>query len=557
MTTTGLRAYGNNVALAGPATLTGTVASFFGGLDGNGNALVLNFTSSTAIAANGSFTDLASLTSTGPTALAGTVITTGQQSYQGATSLTGAIELQRSAGSFTGGLDAAGNALTLNFTQSTAVTGSVFSNLSDLTSLGPVALSGQIDSSGFQNYATAATLSADTTLNATGNIDFGSLVDGARQLNIQSGGNVSFFAALGSTTPLQGLNLASAAAVTALGALAIDGTGGTGAGLRIGDGVSNVNIAQPGGTISNAALSGILLAGNTTGSTMSGFTITNSGSHGIEAAGGSYTGTTIENSSITARVGDGFHAANATGLTATLLHSADNAKAGIRVAGTSSNVTISDSLIGLDANGTAAQPNLGQGIVVSVATGTTLQGNTISNHTVGVLVDNGANLTIGSASGTTTGDADANVITKNTSAGIVVNGAGSQNVSILSNSIFENDFIGISLSAGGNALARTPTLTSATTTAVVGSITGTDGDVYRIQYFKSADAVTSSSRFAQGQELIGYQDVTIAGGTASIDEDISGSSVIVTDWITATATLLVGGLPSETSQFSFGIRVTA
>ena len=158
MTTTGLRAYGNNVALAGLATLTGTVASFFGGLDGNGNAMVLNFTSSTAIAANGSFTDLASLTSTGPTALAGTVITTGQQSYQGATSLTGAIELQRSAGSFTGGLDAAGNALTLNFTQSTAVTGSVFSNLSDLTSLGPVALSGQIDSSGFQNYATAATL---------------------------------------------------------------------------------------------------------------------------------------------------------------------------------------------------------------------------------------------------------------------------------------------------------------------------------------------------------------------------------------------------------------
>ena len=195
--------------------------------------------------------------------------------------------------------------------------------------------------------------------------------------------------------------------------------------------------------------------------------------------------------------------------------------------------------------------------MVSVATGTTLQGNTISNHTVGVLVDNGANLTIGSANGTLVSDPDANVITKNTSAGVVVNGAGSQNVSILSNSIFENDFIGISLSAGGNALARTPTLTSATTTAVVGSITGTDGDVYRIQYFKSADAVTSSSRFAQGQELIGYQDVTIAGGTASIDEDISGSSVIVTDWITATATLLVGGLPSETSQFSFGIRVTA
>ena len=35
---------------------------------------------------------------------------------------------------------------------------------------------------------------------------------------------------------------------------------------------------------------------------------------------------------------------------------------------------------------------LEKGIVVSVATGTTLQGNTISNHTVGVLVDNGATL---------------------------------------------------------------------------------------------------------------------------------------------------------------------
>ena len=190
-------------------------------------------------------------------------------------------------------------------------------------------------------------------------------------------------------------------------------------------------------------------------------------------------------------------------------------------------------------------------------TGTTLQGNTISNHTVGVLVDNGANLTIGSASGTTTGDADANVITKNTSAGVVINGAGSQNVSILSNSIFENDFIGISLSAGGNALARTPRLTAASTTEAVGSIIGTDGDVFRIQYFKSADEVTSSSRFAQGEQLIGYRDVTIVGGTASIDYDVSSPGVIVTDWIAAIATFLVGGLPSETSQFSFGIRVAA
>ena len=103
----------------------------------------------------------------------------------------------------------------------------------------------------------------------------------------------------------------------------------------------------------------------------------------------------------------------------------------------------------------------------------------------------------------------------------------------------------------------TPILASAYMYLVTDSSSGTDGDVFRSQYFKSSANVTSSSRFAQGEELIAWQDVTIAGGTASIDEDISSAGVIVTDWITATATLLDGGLPAETSQFSFGIRVTA
>jgi len=190
-------------------------------------------------------------------------------------------------------------------------------------------------------------------------------------------------------------------------------------------------------------------------------------------------------------------------------------------------------------------------------TGTVVQGNTISNHTVGVLVDNGKDLTVGSGNGTTIGDTLGNTISKNSSAGIVVNGAGSSNITMLSNKIFENDFIGISLAGGGNSRAVTPTLSTASTTAVTGSISGRNGEVFRIQYFKSSAAVTTSSRFAQGEELIAWQDVTIVGGTASIDEDISGAGVIVTDWITATATLVDGGVPSETSQFSFGIRVTA
>lgn len=93
-------------------------------------------------------------------------------------------------------------------------------------------------------------------------------------------------------------------------------------------------------------------------------------------------------------------------------------------------------------------------------------------------------------------------------------------------------------------------------TTVTGSITGTDGDVLLIQFFKTSSNVTISSRFVQGEDLIIWQEVTIVGGTASIDEDISSAGAIVTDWITATATLLDGGLPAETSQFFFGICVT-
>lgn len=641
-----------------------------------------------------------------------------------------------------------------------------FVGLRNLTSHGPVELNGTITTLGGQNYAAAATLSADATLIAAGGIDFGGHVDGARMLNLQSTGNITFSGPLGSETPLQGLNLASAAAVTALSSLTINGTGGSSAGLTIASDVNNVNIAQPGSSITSANLSGLLLAGGSTGSTLGGFTITDSGRHGIEAAGGSYVDTTVGNSSVTTSAGDGFHATNASGLTGTFLHSAGNSKAGVRVAGSSSGVTISSSIVGLTGAGNVAQPNLGQGVIVSSATGTSIEnttisgnrlygvvlnegantsvvsnnrigtgtdgttpigngqsgifvldgatetsiigntirsnngmagiqvvagvgstviggtgssanllvgnglfgmtvsgttaarvlgnlitghttdnlylnnakmlavgssnagegnsfsgtdyglyaggdltgttiennsfsqhtlagvvlngasnltfvnntlddngvaglyatgdltstairGNTISNHTVGVAVENGSNLSIGSDVGTTINDPAANLITKNTNEGIVVSGAGSQHVSILSNAIYENGLIGIRLSDDGNARAVAPSLTTATTAQVTGSISGTNGDVYRIQYFKSSDAVTASSRSAQGQDLIASQDVVIDGSTVSIDLDIGESGVMVNDWITATATLIDVGLPAETSEFCFGIRVTA
>jgi parallel beta-helix repeat protein len=196
-------------------------------------------------------------------------------------------------------------------------------------------------------------------------------------------------------------------------------------------------------------------------------------------------------------------------------------------------------------------------------TGSSVAANTISGQTVGVYVSKGSNLTIGSSTGTTVPETEGNVISNNTYAGVVLDGGTSgggsltANVSVLSNSIYDNGQFGISLINGANSQLAAPRLASASTTLVTGSISGANGDVFRIQYFKSSDAVTSSSRSAQGQELIAWKDVTIAGGTASVDQDISGAGVVVSDWITATATRLDGGVPSETSPFSFGIRVTS
>jgi hypothetical protein len=49
----------------------------------------------------------------------------------------------------------------------------------------------------------------------------------------------------------------------------------------------------------------------------------------------------------------------------------------------------------------------------------------------------------------------------------------------------------------------------------------------------------------------------IAGCSAALELELTGTGVTVADWIKATATTLAGGLPSETSPFSFGLRVTA
>jgi hypothetical protein len=205
-------------------------------------------------------------------------------------------------------------------------------------------------------------------------------------------------------------------------------------------------------------------------------------------------------------------------------------------------------------------------------------GNTIDGHGTGVWVVDGYGLAIGSETGTdpaetVPGDSSliGNVIANNTGNGIVIqiNDANlpSINNTILSNSIYSNGIFGIQMYGPTELFVAPPSRSGATLdegtgeVSVTGSVQGIEGETYRIQYFKSSANVTTSSRYAQGETLVAYQDVVINGGSASIDLLISSlANVIATDWITTTSTLLSGGTPptpSRTSAFSFGVRVTA
>ena len=334
MTTTGLQNYSTPVTLLNDVTFEGTEGQFTGGLDGNQKDLALNFTAPVTINGSETFGNIANLSVQNAANLSGTINTTGFQNYGGAVTLSGATILQGTSGTFGGGLDGQTNNLQLEFSSETEIDGSeVFSNIGDLNSTGPVRLSGAISTTGFQNYGNTTTLFGDTALNTggSGNVSFGNTVDGSHDLAIEAGsGRIDFFGALGASAPLQSLNLASASAVQANSTLAIDGTGGSGPGVRVGPNVDNLNIAQPGSTISNASQDGILFAGGSANSTVGGFTITNSGGSGVSILSGFYGGTSaFTNLMVTGSAVDGFAATGAFGFQVTNSEFTTNGRHGI------------------------------------------------------------------------------------------------------------------------------------------------------------------------------------------------------------------------------------
>jgi hypothetical protein len=312
-----------NMDSSGDVALRGFSLTIPGVINGPGGFwpnFLIDFEDTTAPTSLFGFNRISDFVSEGDVSLNGTFTNDGTQTFNGNVSLAGDTVLSSESGIgavIWNGVDGNSNDLSLNFATVTAID-SNYQNLKNLTVKSDASLTGTISTSGFQDYNSTTTLVGDTALSATGNVRFGDTLDGSHDLSIEAdSGRIDFFGALGSSAPLRSLNLESATAVEALAPLTIDGTGGTGPGLRFGPAVGNVNISQPGSTITNAAQEGILLAGGSANTTLAGFTISNSGASGVVALAGNYSGTTFSNSTVTGSGGDGFTAFNADGLSVT------------------------------------------------------------------------------------------------------------------------------------------------------------------------------------------------------------------------------------------------
>ena len=91
--------------------------------------------------------------------------TTPDLNFNGNVTLIGAMEFEGISATFANGVEAAGNDLTLNFSQTTTLGG--FNNVANFTSLGAVDLNGNFATTGSQNYSGNVALNADTNLIAT------------------------------------------------------------------------------------------------------------------------------------------------------------------------------------------------------------------------------------------------------------------------------------------------------------------------------------------------------------------------------------------------------
>lgn len=215
--------------------------------------------------------------------------------------------------------------------------------------------------------------------------------------------------------------------------------------------------------------------------------------------------------------------------------------------------------------------NCGIGLEVRGRLKWTVEANTFEDNGVGILVDASSDGIIGSEFDTALGVPLGNTIRRNGAGSgsprggiVVLNGT---RIAILRNAISDNTPIGIDLGGDGvtvndyqdadtgpNNRQNFPTLLNVTVNAntlVEGVFAGIAAvRSYRLQFFRSA--ALNASGNAEGQLYLGETTVTTdAIGHASVAATLP--AIAPGDIVTATATLLDGTAPTDTSEFSPGV----
>ena len=206
---------GGGIALAGDVTLAstgGAAISLNGAVDG-AQALTLNTSGATNLGDVGATTALTSITTDagGTTELnGGTVTTSGAQTFGDTVNLRTSVTATGTTGT-AAAVDGHGNDLTLNYTGLTFINGNVtgVNNLATGNG-GTTALTGTISTSGTQTYNDAVVLGGTTVLassntSAAANITFGSSVNGAQSLTVNTAGATTFTGPVGTGTALASL----------------------------------------------------------------------------------------------------------------------------------------------------------------------------------------------------------------------------------------------------------------------------------------------------------------------------------------------------------------
>jgi hypothetical protein len=221
---------------------------------------------------------------------------------------------------------------------------------------------------------------------------------------------------------------------------------------------------------------------------------------------------------------------------------------------------IEGNYVGTDKSGTKDLGN-DTGVHTSSASGTTVGGTTAASRNV-ISGNDNFGLFIFSSRGTKAGS---NTIAFN-AAGVVVTGSGTGN-DVSGNSTFSNGGLGIDLNkdgvtandagdvdSGPNNLQNFPVLASAATsssaTTVKGTLNSTTNASFTIEFFSNPAGGDEGETFLGGQSV-----TTNASGNVSFTFQPQ-SKVAAGRNITATATRVLSGVPTDTSEFSAPMTTT-